>query len=211
MHLYYFNINELRNHENEYMKMLSDERRLKLNTYKLQDDKLRCIAGGILITRFVCGGDVSKLKVKNNKYGKPYCSNTKYFNISHSKDYVILLIDNKRVGCDIQYKNSVCNYNGVMRHLFYPDEIEYVNCHNTKDSFYQIWSLKESLGKAKGTGLYGKNENFFECLSYDCSSKPRCFRIKQWNFWEYYTKEYSVALCGENDFTSLEIEPFYLG
>lgn len=90
-----------------------------------------------------------------NKYGKPYLKNNKlYFNISHTKNIVIIAIADKEVGIDVQYK---CYKPQIINKYFTPKEIAYINkALDKEDVFTTIWTKKEAYVKMIGEGLsYG--------------------------------------------------------
>ena len=86
-----------------------------------------------------------------DKHGKPL-SNNVFFNISHSHGVVVIAInDEYPIGVDIEKArkadqkliNYVCNQT----------ELEYIK---TELDFYKIWTTKEALLKAIGTGINTK-------------------------------------------------------
>lgn len=80
--------------------------------------------------------------------GKPLSEDC-YFNISHSGGVTILAIDKSNlIGVDIEYIKKV--EDDFVRHVC--DDKEYKFIKNNED-FYKIWTNKESLLKAIGTGI----------------------------------------------------------
>jgi len=94
--------------------------------------------------------EINKEDFIYNDYQKPYLKNNKYyFNISHTKDKIIICIDNQEVGIDIE---QLRNYNqGVTKKIFTLAEQEY--CRNNDLKFTEIFIKKESYAKYLGTGL----------------------------------------------------------
>ena len=76
---------------------LSPERAERVQRCRRADDKLRCIAGGLFMNKFLGGA-----KITVNKFGKPECDNGLCFNISHSGSYVLFALSDSEVGCDIE-------------------------------------------------------------------------------------------------------------
>lgn len=64
---------------------LSPKRAERVQRCRRADDKLRCIAGGLFMNKFLGGA-----KITVNKFGKPECDNGLCFNISHSGSYALL-------------------------------------------------------------------------------------------------------------------------
>ena len=76
---------------------LSPERAERVQRCRRADDKLRCIAGGLFMNKFLGGA-----KITVNEFGKPECDNGLCFNISHSGSYVLFALSGSEVGCDIE-------------------------------------------------------------------------------------------------------------
>ena len=76
---------------------LSPERAERVQRCRRADDKLRCIAGGLFMNKFLGGA-----KITVNKFGKPECDNGLCFNISHSGSYALFALSESEVGCDIE-------------------------------------------------------------------------------------------------------------
>ena len=82
--------------------------------------------------------------------GKPL-SKDKHFNISHSHGVVVMVIDEVNVGVDVEiikdYSEELKNYiSSFEEKLYIKDRI----------SFFEVWTNKEALLKAVGTGLRNK-------------------------------------------------------
>jgi len=86
-----------------------------------------------------------------NEYGKPYLKNNElYFNISHSKDYTVLVTSNKEIGVDIQY----LTFNEKTRDRICTEEEQKIAINELE--FTKIWAKKEAYIKKIGIGLeYG--------------------------------------------------------
>ena len=70
-----------------------------------------------------------------------------FFSISHSENYIIVIVSNFKVGIDIQFMNK--NMIKIADRFFYPEEIEYVYRIEEKieEHFYEVWTKKESYYK----------------------------------------------------------------
>jgi len=90
-----------------------------------------------------------------NDFGKPRLKNYPaiYYNISHCKDYIALIISRKyQVGIDVEEIKNFTPY--VARKVFTLKEIDRIyssKCPNTE--FFKYWTLKESFTKAIGKGI----------------------------------------------------------
>ena len=83
--------------------------------------------------------------------GKPLLANAPrwHFNLSHSRDLAAIAISHDApVGIDVEFIDPDFPYKDVARDVLTPSEI----C-PTPARFYQLWTLKEALLKASGTGF----------------------------------------------------------
>ena len=89
--------------------------------------------------------------------GKPYVkllSGIIHYNVSHSGDYALIAICTEKVGIDVELINPDVHYEDIMEISFNPDEIAHVHeSQNPIFDFYKIWTRKESLLKALGSGI----------------------------------------------------------
>ena len=83
----------------------------------------------------------------NNK-GKPLSDNS-FFNVSHSHGLVVFVKDdNYPIGVDVEKIEFI----GSKMRRYISTETEYETIHSDED-FYRLWTNKESLVKALGTGI----------------------------------------------------------
>ena len=85
-----------------------------------------------------------------NEYGKPL-SKDKYFNISHSHGHIALVMDTVNIGIDIEKIRDVDS--DLMDYISNLEERNYIH---DNVSFFEIWTNKEALVKASGTGIRNK-------------------------------------------------------
>ena len=88
--------------------------------------------------------------------GKPYIAGAEgfHYNLSHDGEYVLLVVSDAEVGCDIEQIRPVDLK--LPRHAFHPAEYERIAaCAEAErnELFFRYWVLKESYIKALGTGL----------------------------------------------------------
>ena len=82
-----------------------------------------------------------------NEFGKPL-SKDKYFNISHSHGYVVFIMDDVPIGIDIEKIKKA--QDDLISYISNDEEKNYIH---DDASFYEIWTNKEALVKAYGTGI----------------------------------------------------------
>lgn len=88
-----------------------------------------------------------------NKYGKPYLKNSElYFNISHCTGLGVCSIDSCETGVDVEL---IRDYPvRVMNRSFSLGEINTIkNSARPDETFFRLWTLKESFVKALGIGI----------------------------------------------------------
>lgn len=78
-----------------------------------------------------------------------------FFSISHSEDVVACAVSSTNVGLDVQFEKG---YKQNLAKRFYTgSELEYIESSKDRENtFYKLWTLKESYVKAIGEGIsYG--------------------------------------------------------
>ncbi len=189
MKIYITDINSIRL---DRVSELSNDRAQKTQRYKLSADKKRCIAGGLFINRFLCDNNILI-----NEYGKPVSQNGEYFNISHSGNYVIFALSDCEVGCDIQ-RTDYIKTEGAAKFVFCKEEMNLLkNSYDKTDTFYTLWTKKESLLKCIGEGFHrsGKSTDVSRNI-YKENGKKYYFRVFKFS-------DYIISICSEqNDFPS---------
>ena len=121
--------------------LLTEEDKESFSTYKNETVKKEKVVSTYLKRRFVESWSI-------NKNGKPISDNL-FFNISHSHGLVAFVSSNKYpIGIDVELikeaKDDLINY------VSSKEEKEYIK--SDKD-FFKVWTNKEALVKAIGTGI----------------------------------------------------------
>ena len=94
----------------------------------------------------------------HNKYGKPFIySNPLEFNISHSKNQLIIGIGKSELGVDIEFIDGNYPISMVIEDILHRNEKNKLNTLSTghQEYFFKLWTRKEALLKAIGNGLNG--------------------------------------------------------
>lgn len=153
MKLYRININNLDDPlgNEEFLNQVNEIRRKKVMRYHMPDDRKRSLAAGIIIKHILNENGLSENCLSCSENGKPLADGL-FFNVSHSGNYVVGVVSDCEVGCDIEKVSSAPMK--VAQHYFSPGESEYINSEPDKDrAFFTIWTLKESYMKMTGQGL----------------------------------------------------------
>lgn len=82
------------------------------------------------------------------------------FNISHSDNYVAVAICSQgNVGIDIELKRPRKNYLSIAKQFFSPQENQWLNVQSDPlNSFWQLWTLRESVLKLHAKGVWQMKE-----------------------------------------------------
>lgn len=146
--LYYKNINSIIENKNLESIIKYNDPQMKIISLKgwsfLED---------ILLKEYNIIFDVNDIYF--NEYKKPYLLNQNlFFNISHSKDMIAIVISDMECGVDIEYidynrdvdklKNKVLSKKELNTYIIRKEKIKY---------FYSIWTKKEAYFKKKGKGI----------------------------------------------------------
>lgn len=119
--------------------------------------------------------NINNIELVYNEYGKPYLKdNAVYFNISHTKNTIVIAVSDTEVGIDIQYK---CYKPRVKDKYFTKSEIEYIdNALDKEDAFTRVWVKKEAYVKMLGQGLsYGLKNVDTNSLNIDVQKKDNLY------------------------------------
>lgn len=159
--LYAINISEIIDLKevSEFTSIISCERKFKVDKFIFIHDKIQSILAEALLRYILhirCNIKQSEIVFKYNTYGKPYLSEIKnvHFNLSHSGEWVVCGICDNPIGIDIEKINE--RDSTSLWSCLSSEEYRYIlgqPKENQKDSFYKIWTLKESYIKYMGIGL----------------------------------------------------------
>ncbi len=170
MKFYQYNIRDLSDGSYiHYYSLMSEEKKRRVDRFRFEDDKKRTVVGEMLARQAIsewCGVPEESIVFEITEHGKPYAKDLNVeFNISHSADMVVCVVDDKPVGVDIEKIRHV-ELNTAKR-IFYEEETRYIfGCiPNTEDynhhinnavlqRFFELWTKKEAYGKLVGIGLF---------------------------------------------------------
>ena len=184
MKLYLTNINEI---TMEHMPLISPERAKKASRYRFPADKKRCIAGGLLLRRFL--GDNA---IFTDEFGKPRAESGVCFNLSHSGDWVMLAVGEKEIGCDIEQLRQTDALR--MGRVVYTDaELELLRGSRDRlGCFYALWTKKEALLKCMGKGFH-RAAKTVEVTGDRFTEDSDIYYFKTMAF-----SDYTVSVCTKN-------------
>lgn len=152
------------------LRHVSKERRDKINRLKNQADKYRSLGAGLLLERVLKEHFIDPNDLVEGDYGKPEVPGSDFhFNLSHSGDYVALVIGKCPVGIDIQEHRKFKN--DIPKRFFCQEEAAHIGKKKTEEEkqnlFFRYWSAKESFVKLTGEGMKRDFHSFFVDLKND--------------------------------------------
>lgn len=136
--------------------VLSDAERAKAARYRFADDRARSIVARSALRSLLAQhlrSDPRELRFVEGEHGKPELATGElHFNVSHSGDLVAIAIARTTpLGIDIEREREMRDRNALAQRFFATAEAEAVR--NDPTRFFPIWTAKESVIKALGTGL----------------------------------------------------------
>ena len=142
--------------QDELYEQLLDSEKARADRYKVEKARYQyIISHGLMNKLFLSLGE--SLNFEFNQWKKPFLKESKrQFNLSHSKDYMLLAISDLIVGVDIEFKKETRNFEGLSRQFMHNDEITEFNALKGDEQmnyFFKRWSQKEALIKAIGQGM----------------------------------------------------------
>lgn len=134
-------------------KALQDE----ISSYKMNDDRLRLLAGKRLLQMALAQSNhdqtlIHSYKIADN--GKPYIPRFYPFNISHSGHVVTcaVLLTEGEIGIDCEKVRPIQPSSFTKQ--FSPSEMNWIlSSENPQRRFFDAWTMKEAVMKADGRGM----------------------------------------------------------
>ena len=100
--------------------------------------------------------DLTKCNIYENKNGKPYINDI-FFNITHSKDFIGIIISNQECGIDIEKIELKVDNERFAKKILNDIEYQEFLKDNSVDFLIQKWTKIETYYKIKGEGLSFSN------------------------------------------------------
>ena len=157
MKIYYARTDILVNEDviSSAMELLPECRLQKLNRMKSNQSRIQCIAAGLLLEYGlreygICGKNVT---FHENRDGKPSILEHPelHFNLSHSGEYVALVMSSVPVGIDIEKLRS--GQEKLVKRFFSEEEAKWLMEGFDDAAFTKMWTRKEAFIKARGIGM----------------------------------------------------------
>lgn len=133
---------------------LPSQEQEKIRRFKFQKDKDRSLLGKILLWKLLHEqSDFRKpLQFDYSEYQRPSIRSCHAdFSISHSGEIVVCgLSTTGLIGVDVEEERPVAP--AEFNAFFNPEELQWIG--DSRSRFFQLWSRKEALIKASGSGMF---------------------------------------------------------
>jgi 4'-phosphopantetheinyl transferase len=177
----------------------------EIRRYKFQHDSDKRLLVRSFLYEFLANNfGVTNFDLVFNEYHKPFLKSEPgiNFSFSYAGDYAILGISiNKRLGIDIEYIDPIIDIEMIAPEIMCASELEQFSLFNKNSImrrvyFFRLFSTKESIIKAFGTGLYFdvKRLNTLDGNQYFWSETMFvCCDLNE------YVNQYTMAICYEQE------------
>ena len=179
--------------------LLPPEEQRKAGRFLRDDDRLRFLAGRLLIRTMAekkCGSTLPEIRLTEN--GKPYFAGADglHFNLSHSGMLTVLAVSDAPVGVDVEQIvplewRSIAESFGAYEQTMLEQAADPLRC------FYRIWTVREAYAKEAGIGLSLYEERTPE-ISYARGIVRDGGRTRYFSAWEQ--AGYAFCVCGSAPF-----------
>lgn len=90
-------------YDQKLLEQVGTERRKKVLRYHMPEDRKRSLGAGLIIKKILTENGLSENDLKYSENEKPV-ADALFFNVSHAGDYVVGVVSDCEVGCDIEKK-----------------------------------------------------------------------------------------------------------
>jgi 4'-phosphopantetheinyl transferase len=188
--------------------LLTDTEKAFANKFRFEMDKCRFAVGRqalrYLLSKYLNAKPLD-IGIDERDQKKPVISYPVmdiHFNISHSGEWVLIGMSRKELGIDIEKINPAFQYNDLLQEHFSEAEKIFISrATNPHQAFFYLWTRKEALTKAWGTGLQ-ENLKSVSILN-DYSSvdiQHKSWKLESFHFSDFYQSALAHPRDRENIF-----------
>ncbi len=152
--IYYMNVSIFEDEEKfrSAYALMPQYRKEKIDRMKLDKDKRLSLGAGYLLYRALKDLEIGDAEIAHG--GKPCLLEHPdvHFNLSHSGEMAMCIMGGETCGCDMEKIREMDLK--LSKRFFAASEDAYIReSEDPQDSFFRIWTLKESFMKATGEGF----------------------------------------------------------
>lgn len=178
-----------------YMHWLNADSRRKVCEYRFRIDQMRSFISELLKYYYlakVLSVPLDKINISSTDLGKPILTGElQYvsFSISHSGDYIVMAFSTRyKVGVDIEQIDKHIEPLQLGKLVFSASENGLIN--QNINYFFMLWSKKEALFKARGTGFI--NDYYTKTsLTLELNEAGDGYKISS----QLFADDYYLSLC----------------
>lgn len=175
---------------------VSDYARSRILSLKDEDDRRRrlCAAAALDACLQTVGLRETDVTVATGEHGKPFLPAYPdvHFSVSHSGNWAVCALDAEAVGIDVERLRAV-RYKALAARHFTAEENAWLAAQaDERRAFFRLWTAKESVLKAHGTGLSGGLSTPITC--------GERFAAPPWRLKEYALPDHVLTACGRGAF-----------
>ena len=177
---------------------VSADRRAKVAALRHREDRQLSLCAALALDACLrtVGLCEASEPITRTAYGKPQLSAHPQwqFSLSHSGEWAVCALDASPVGIDIERRRPLKA--AIAERYFSSDEAAYLNTLTAEErekEFFRLWTAKESLLKAMGTGLSGG-------MAVPIGCGERLTAPSPWKLREYALDGYALTVCGQSAF-----------
>lgn len=193
---------ETRNLESFYPDLknyITEDEQSRADKFHFDLDRVTFISCRALLRLIIAGRlnttprDIPFIKSINNKPGLP--GDPVFFNVSHTREaFAIAVSGDFQVGIDLEKINQRIDFHSVIETYFSQKERNFIlkSEKGSRDRFFLLWTRKEALLKALGTGIteyltqveVSEHENLIDRRLFD----NECFNLNLHDYFLYSKK-----------------------
>jgi 4'-phosphopantetheinyl transferase len=173
--------------------LLPPARKAKALRYLRDEDRLRCLAGGLMMRRLL--GVREDGQIVEGSYGKPLLTGAgPQFSLSHAGDYAVLAVGERPCGVDIERTERMRPL--AAKYCMTPEEYAIFERADAPEEFFcRLWTGKESVMKGTGLGMRLAPQSF-SLLPLEAGDY--LVRDERWSIgWHGLSDGYIIALASQ--------------
>ena len=166
-----------------FRKFLSEEEKTKADRFHFEKDQTRYIISHGILNQLIANYlniKLTDLSFEKNKKQKPFITGYPHlqFNLTYSLDYILIAFrfcpqnqlehSNMQIGVDVEDVTRSIDIELIIKDYFtFEEQNEILSAPSPASVFFKLWTRKEALVKATGTGLTNqlKTYNLFPPVS----------------------------------------------
>lgn len=192
----------------ELLSLLPSNWKNEILKFKCLNDRKSRLLAKVLLLNAIADSSLFSVDYKKDRRTKPYVENWHPFNISHSNELTIICYSDTSfgVGIDIEFKKEI-DFIEISQY-FHEEEKEYIKLSpDPLSAFYEVWTRKEAVLKAHGTGIINGLDNF-SCLTDPVYFQDNCYLMKELEVDDAYACSVAVESNIEQQLQVLDTKNF---